>query len=259
MNLYLRDDDTSFFTTKEELCSAFDGIWEYGPINLAVIPYSVFTENHGIKGEYFQDPTKEYFIGNNRELVSFLKRKISENKVSIMLHGYSHYYFPTTSLNYPFGIPEFLYLENQRDKILKAKNDLENLFNVEIKWFIPPSNSLSKETIVACDTLGLNVPLLLNLKDRFIDIIFDSPFSFFQNRLNKITKRNSPLKIGNHHEISCISYTSETDFCSSYVENTYNKVLATHYWELIRHTHIKEKVISDVRHYGGILNNMNNI
>ncbi len=259
MNLYLRDDDTSYFTTIEELNNAFEGIWEFGPVNLAVIPYAVYTQNHGVKGMYFQDSSKEYFIGDNTKLASFIKQKVKEGKVTIMLHGYNHYYLPIINNKYPFGIPEFIYCENQLEKISKAKVDLENLFNTEIKWFIPPSNSLKKETIDVCDDLRLNIPLLMNLMDRFFEVAIRSPYSFFQNRLNKISLRNTPLKIGNHLEISCVSYTTETDFSSRYVENSFYKIISTHYWELNKYPSIKNKIIEDIYHYGGIINSMNKI
>lgn len=259
MHLYLRDDDTSFFTSVEELNSAFDGIWEHGPVNLAIIPYAVFTKNHGIKEKYFQDPSKEFFIGDNNKLVDFLKEKIKENKVTIMLHGYNHYYLPTNNKKYPFGIPEFVHSNNQFERISNAKNDLENLFNVEIKWFIPPSNSLTKETIKACDELKLNIPLLMNLKNRLWEILKESPSALLQNRLNKISNRNNPLKIGNHIEISCVSYTTETDFDSTYVSNSLNKIISTHYWELIKYPEIKQKVIKNIKQYNGVLKSMNDI
>jgi hypothetical protein len=133
------------------------------------------------------------------------------------------------------------------------------LFNVEIKWFIPPSNSLTKETIKACDELKLNIPLLMNLKNRLWEILKESPSALLQNRLNKISNRNNPLKIGNHIEISCVSYTTETDFDSTYVSNSLNKIISTHYWELIKYPEIKQKVIKNIKQYNGVLKSMNDI
>lgn len=259
MNLYIRDDDTSYFTKKEELDFAFSEIWKYGPVNLAVIPFSVYTENHGLQNSYKQIPSKEYFIGDNKELVTYLKRLIKENKVQIMLHGFNHYYLPSSEKKYPFGIPEFIFSNNQREKIELGKNALENLFEIEIRWFIPPSNALTRHTIDICDQLNLNVPLLLNLKNRLPEILYQSPLALINNRLNKVNGNNVPLKFKNHLEISCVSYTTQTDFKSDYVRNTYNKVLSTHYWELNKNQHIKERVIEDIKQYGGIINGMNDI
>jgi len=44
---------------------------------------------------------------------------------------------------YPFGIPEFNHKKNQYEKIKEGKEALEKLFEIKIKWFIPPSNALT--------------------------------------------------------------------------------------------------------------------
>jgi len=92
MNYYIRDDDTSFFTSPDELVEAYEKIWIYGPVNLAIIPYCVKTFNNGQENNFFQDLSTQFFIGDNKKLVVFLKRMINERKVNIMLHGYNHSY-----------------------------------------------------------------------------------------------------------------------------------------------------------------------
>jgi hypothetical protein len=254
---FIRDDDTSFFTTEEDLTRAYNGIWEYGPISLAVIPYCVYTEKNGNKEFFKQDNSKEYFIGNNKSLVSFLRNKIAENKVNIMLHGYNHYYYPLKSKQYPFGIPEFIHSKNQYELIKRGKNDLEELFNVDIKWFIPPSNAVKAETINACDRLNLNIPLVLNLKDRFFSTLLNSPAAFIDNRVNRHSALNKPLLFRNHKEILCTSYTSVTDFDSSYVKKQENMVIATHYWELLEFPHLKNRIMDDLNYYEKKIFSMN--
>lgn len=261
MNYYIRDDDTSFFTTPDDLIRAYENIWIYGPVNLAIIPFTVKTYNFGKKGEYFQELSEQYFIGDNKELVLFLKKLILENKITIMLHGYNHAYLPSNNSKlYPFGIPEFIYTKNQFEKIKEGKEALENLFNVKIKWFIPPSNALTKETIDACDKLKLNIPLTFNLKNRFLSILLKNPMSFIINRINLYTIYNYPIKIDNHKEILCTSYTSVTDFNSKYVSDYKNKVIATHYWEVNKFIHIKDKIIDDIeKKYNRCIKSMNEI
>ncbi len=259
MKLFLRDDDTSYFTKVSELEKAFEGIWDYGPVNLAIIPYAVETFNQGLLNEQFQTQ-KEFFIGDNLELVEFIKNKIKEGKVNVMLHGYNHYYKKASveSNIYPFGIPEFIYSENQFERIKKGKIALEKLFDVQIKWFIPPSNSLKIETLIACDNLKLNLPLVLNLKKRLFYVIFDNPINFFVNRYNKFTLKNFPLKFKNHKEIMCVSFTSATNF-NNKVQYSGNEVIATHYWELNRYPSIKNELIKELKRFNFELHSMNDI
>jgi hypothetical protein len=257
MKYFIRDDDTSFFTSKKDLVDAYSDIWIYGPVNLAVIPYVVKTENHGIIGKYVQDPSIEYFIGDNVELVCFLKELIEENKITIMLHGFNHYYKPTNDPFYPFGIPEFLYTNNQYDKIAKGKTELEQLFGCKIKWFIPPSNALSNETILACDKLGLNIPLVFDLKKRSLISLIENPFNLIVNRVNKYFNSNFPLYFKNHKEIKCVSYTSVSDFLN--VRNEKNMVIATHYWEVNKIPNIKIQILQDIAIYGNKIYSMNEI
>lgn len=261
MNYYIRDDDTSFFTSPDDLISAYENIWIYGPVNLAVIPFTVKTYNFGQKDIYSQDLSREYFIGDNKNLVIFLKRLIKEKKVNLMLHGYNHAYLPHNDKDlYPFGIPEFIYTNNHFNRIKLGKETLEKLFNVTIKWFIPPSNALTLETINACDRLNLNIPLVYNLKNRFTETLFNSPLAFIINRMNLCTNNNFPISIGKHKEILCTSYTSNTDFNSAYCRFLKNKVIATHYWEVNRYQHIKNRIIEDIQNeYNCCIKSMNEI
>jgi hypothetical protein len=256
MKLYIRDDDTSFFTQVSEIEEAYNDIWEFGPINLAVIPYSVQTFNQGELGLQYQEQT-EYYIGDNYALVEYLKKKISENKVNIMLHGYNHYYKESDDyVKYPFGIPEFLHCKNHYDRIKHGKDKLEELFNIKIKWFIPPSNKLTLETIKACDRLGLNIPLVFNLKNRFWNVLINNPGNFIVNRLNKYSNINNPLIFENHVELLCTSFTSVTDFSNIKKVNG-NNVIATHYWELNKFPSIKGEILRELKRSDFKLNSLN--
>lgn len=257
---FIRDDDTSYFTTIDQLELAYGDLWSYGPIGLAVIPFTVKTENHGEIGNQVQYPDKEYFIGDNKELVLYIKNLIKEKKVYIMLHGFNHYYRPSDDkTRYPFGIPEFIYTDNQYEKIKKAKEALENLFDIEIKWFIPPSNALVKETILACDKLNLNLPLLFPLQQRFFSTLLRNPLNFLINRLNLISTYNFPLSFKRHKEIRCTSYTSVTNFDSSYARHRTNMVIATHYWELLQYPGLKNRILEDIREYGYKIYSLNDL
>ena len=255
---FIRDDDTSYFTSVEQLKSAYEDLWCYGPIGLAIIPFSVKTLNQGETGNLIQDSNSEHFIGENIELVNYIKKLIKEDKVYIMLHGYNHYYLPSeNNSKYPYRVAEFIYRSDQLRIIKEGKEALENLFGVPIKWFIPPSNALTIETISACDSLQLNLPLLYPLKDRFTANLLNNPKTFFVNRFNIISNFNYPLRFKNHLEIKCTSYTSVTDFNSNYVRRKRNMVIATHYWELLKYPELKLRIIDDIKFYNNKIHSLN--
>ena len=148
MKFAIRDDDTNYFTKPADLERVYKGAWGICPISLAVVPFHASTKSSSIPKKYWHGD-KTFPIGNNKPLVTFLKKKIKERKVSIMLHGYSH-------KTYPEG-PEFLVGDNLYEKAKEGKAYLEKLFNVKIKTFVPPHNRLSEEGRQAVAKAGMNI------------------------------------------------------------------------------------------------------
>ncbi|MFQ5867215.1 MAG: hypothetical protein ACE5IT_04380 [bacterium] len=88
MRFALVDHDTNYFTKSEQLESVYGKIWDKMPVSLSVVPFHACTKSGAIPREYWQGD-RIFPISDNKELVEFLKRKISENKISILMHGYS--------------------------------------------------------------------------------------------------------------------------------------------------------------------------
>ena len=92
MKFAIRDDDISFFTRPEDLENIYKEIWERNIlVSFSVVPFSVESHYCGDWDNFYQE-TELKAIGENKDLVDFLKSKLKENKISIMLHGYSHQY-----------------------------------------------------------------------------------------------------------------------------------------------------------------------
>ena len=85
MNCLIRDDDISFLTRPQDLVSAWGWFLEKGQakLNLAVIP---FVE----RGEFEPSIKGVCPLGDNTELVEFVKDGIVRGKIEIMLHGFDH-------------------------------------------------------------------------------------------------------------------------------------------------------------------------
>jgi len=148
MRFALVDHDTNYFTKPEQLESVYRKIWDKIPISLSVVPFHACTKSRAIPREYWQG-NRIFPIGGNKELVEFLKRKISENKISILMHGYNHRDYEN---GYEFEVGDRLY-----EKVKEGKKYLQELFEVEIKTFAPPHNSLSKEGMKAVIANKLNI------------------------------------------------------------------------------------------------------
>jgi predicted deacetylase len=158
----------------------------------------------------------------------------------VLLHGYNH-------KNYPGGF-EFQAGEHLLDRILKGKLELERLFDVGLRTFVPPHNALSRRGLEAVDQSGLNVLgsfLSFSPRRRPWDWTTASNYlKVWAYRRRTGRGRHDrmvfprPLRYANHAELGCYGLIPGTtldslvqgfeearsaggDFC-----------LATHYWEI---------------------------
>jgi len=180
----IRDDDVSYFTSPEKLEKIYKSAWDMGfKVSFAAIPMHKGTNNLNIPPE-FRNTGKYYPINQNKELVEYLKAKISEGKADIMQHGFCH----TENSNLPalkFDLEKGLLLgyngqktdlskysefhgADEKDvssKIKKGKIILEETFGVPIKVFVSPQELLTKHLWMAlwknnlnyCGSIGRNV------------------------------------------------------------------------------------------------------
>ena len=131
----IRDDDTSYFTRPEHLEACYGDVWDMCPISLSVVPFHASTKSGGVPPEYWEGD-RTFPVGENQELVRFLRGKIREGRVCITMHGYSHQ-------DQRDG-PEFDTGVDLVRKVREGKQYLEELFGVPIRVFIPPHNTISR-------------------------------------------------------------------------------------------------------------------
>lgn len=199
MKLIIRDDDLNYYTNPEELEYLYSDIWDKIPICFATIP-KVGNVHMAIPSEKL-NINKNRPIGENKELVNYLKKKISEGKIIIWQHGYTH-------RNYKSKFE----LERKEEKIItrelkEGKKYLENLFKIKIDTLVPPHDRISFEGIKAAEKIGFkNICRGYSPLPR--EVIFDIKrlwafrkiFFFWLKNGKKITYPNK-LKIGEHYEI----------------------------------------------------------
>lgn len=161
MKFIIRDDDISYHFQPEQLSKWYEGIIDICPISICIPPFikgnffeGIYRLDHHIKrGREVWLADESYRIGDNKELVSYLKNLIKGGKVSIGLHGIRHRNEEEISKtpmkgNYITGA-EFYTQEDYTDKLHEAKSYLEQVFETDINYFTPPQNLISPKGLEA--------------------------------------------------------------------------------------------------------------
>ena len=234
--LAIRDDDTSFFTSPDDLESTYAPYWGKVPVSLATVPFSV-PEHRGRSFNDHYPPDGEMPLGDNKPLVEWLKEKIKLGHVEIMLHGYSHRYKQISG----YWIGEYGWKREQQliEETMRGKAYLEELLDVDIKVFVPPSNTISKVGIQAIRRAGLNLSGIMGRSgDRPWTV--DYPVAYLKRwgwRLLKGDSYPHPLTLGGIRELRAYALTprASADSLMHSLETCAAIrapfVIATHYWE----------------------------
>lgn len=144
----IRDDDTCYFTTPQELQANYGEVWDICPVSLSVVPFHACTKSGAVPRKFWRGD--EIFpVGDNAELVKFLREKIAEGKVYLAMHGYSH-------KDEADGF-EFETGQNLGRKVSEGKRYLEQIFGVPIRIFVPPHNTLSRAGYQAVVSNALSI------------------------------------------------------------------------------------------------------
>ena len=148
MYFCIRDDDTSFFTSADELENAYGQMSQWGPVSLAVIPFCRAGMSKGVP-EKFRGRWSTHPLHENAELVSYLRQRVSEGRFEIMLHGYHH--------DEPDNQFEFAHGDHLPERVSTGKKYLEDLINTRIRVFVAPRNSIGREGLNALAAESLHL------------------------------------------------------------------------------------------------------
>jgi hypothetical protein len=260
VSLIIRDDDLSYWTKPCDIENVYKPLFDKKiKISFATVPFSVKQYFSGSRKNMYQE-LDEKSIGENNEITEYLKEKINDGLVEIMLHGYNHLYSfecdsvvkiatkenlqkprePNKKINF-LGEYSYQNYKTLNKKTKDGKEYLEDLFKVKVTNFVPPSNQIGKAGIKAIVNNNLNLSGLIGLKyNREITIkgIFAYLCRVFFALQNKGITYPNICDYGKHKELVGYALTPSTDY------NRYNRQLehckkynlpfqiATHYWEL---------------------------
>jgi predicted deacetylase len=239
MIIAIRDDDTCFFTKPEQLSSVYNDYWHICPVTLSVIPFADAQHESRppvvlVPPEY-QGNAKEYPIGQNEELLVHLRYLLSEGRIGISLHGYSH--------KRENGKPEFVSGQILHKKAIEGKEYLEKLFNHKITIFTPPNNSLSRAGAKAVINAGMNIVMAYGFYpwERAMNYQNLKCFVILLGHYLKYKKRYpypGILDCGTHKEHACVALGRKStskqlkDSFHFLKDNGANMCIATHYTAL---------------------------
>ena len=143
-----RDDDTSFFTSPDELERAYGEVTKWGPVSLAIIPFCRAGTSQGIP-EKFRGRWSVHPFHTNTELVEWLRSGIAGGRYEPMLHGYHH--------DVPDGSREFATGINLAQKVADGRKYLEDVLGAPVRVFVPPHNAIRREGLHAVAREGLHL------------------------------------------------------------------------------------------------------
>jgi hypothetical protein len=148
MYFCIRDDDTSFFTSPDDLESAYGEISRRGPISLAIIPFCRAGTSRGVPAAH-RMRWSVHPLHENGTLVDYLRQSIHAGRFEAMLHGYHH--------DEPDGIPEFSGSRDLRRRAREGRRYLEEVLGTKVRMFVPPHNAIGGQGLRAIAAEGLHL------------------------------------------------------------------------------------------------------
>jgi predicted deacetylase len=232
MYFCIRDDDTNFFTTPEDLEHAYGEISRWGPVSLAIIPFCRPGTNQAVPDK-FRDRMSIHPLHKNPSLVEYLRQGISQGRYEAMLHGFHH--------DEEHGRPEFAQGSELASRVTKGKKYLEDLLAAPIRVFVPPHNTIGHQGLRAIAREGLHLGGVAGVRGGW-------PLTSLRTwslwwRLYHWRKNGGLgvpwiLDLKDHYEIAGNAVTPRSSLQRN--EATFQQALtkggvfcaATHYWEL---------------------------
>lgn len=232
MHFCIRDDDTSYFTSPDELERAYGDVTQHGPVSLAVIPYCRAGNSKWVP-EPFRNRWSVHALHENEALVSYLRAGICAGRFEIMLHGYYH--------DEPQGHAEFLTGHELALRMADGRKYLEDLLGTTIRVFVPPHNTIGRQGLHAIASHGLHLGCLAGVRSGW-PLLSCTTWRLWL-KLRRWRKKGAVgipwvLDLGDHHEIAGnpVTPTSRLERNQRAFESAMRMrgvfCAATHYWEL---------------------------
>lgn len=254
----IRDDDLSYYTDLKELKKLYDPLLDRGfKVSFATIPNEKYTCHKGDRNKFYQ--LEEYkTIDANQEIMQYIKSQLAEEKIEIMLHGYSHEY---RVVNNHF-IAECIHKAEKHlhSDLLQGKRYLEDLFNQSIVSFVPPSNQIGGKGVKVLGNIGIKYlsgtvnPLFnrpYNLSSIGSWVIYMMYYIKYKHRYANTLSNGYTQELTYYvltPQIELEQLKQDFHFC---LKHNTPFVLATHHWELFENSFMKETFVKFIDYVDG--------
>jgi hypothetical protein len=246
MYFCIRDDDTSFFTSPEDLERVYGEVSQWGPISLAVVPFHRAGPSKGVP-EKFRGRWSVHPLHENQPLVDYLRTGIAQGRFEIMLHGYHH--------DEPDGQPEFASGDDLLCRLADGRKYLEDVLDTTVRVFVPPHNTIGRQGLRAIAREGLHLGGTAGVRAGW-PLLSRRTWRLWL-RLRRWRKSGGlgipwVLDLGDHREIAGNPVTPLSSLQRN--EAALESALAvggvfcaaTHYWELgVPHMHAGEPTVGE--------------
>ena len=232
MEFCIRDDDTSFFTSPDDLERAYGEISQKGPVSLAIIPFCRAGGSKCVPLAY-RNQWSVHPLHENESLVEYLRHRIREGRFEAMLHGFHH--------DEPAGRPEFTVAAHLRRKVAEGRRYLEQVLQTSVRVFVPPHNAIGRDGLRAVAAEGLHLGGAAGLRSGWSLGSHRAWATWLRLRSWRLAGgRGIPwiLDLQDHREIPGVAITPVSSFdqnaaaldCALADGSVF--CAATHYWEL---------------------------
>lgn len=152
VKLAIRDDDMNFFTKVEDIIEVYKEIPDF-PVSFAVISTVTDVSTMGNCPDTKGNQTPRW-VGDNLELISWLKIRLNEGKADVLFHGITHGYKFQDGKR--LAEMQWRKEKNLAVEIRDLKKRLEEIIDYPIRVFVAPSNKISKYGIKCVAANGMN-------------------------------------------------------------------------------------------------------
>jgi hypothetical protein len=232
MYFCIRDDDTSYFTSPEELDRAYGEATKWGPVSLAIIPFCRAGRSKCVPEKY-RGRWSIHPLHENKRLVGWLRTGVAAGRYEAMLHGYHH--------DEPNRQPEFVSGDELSRKVTDGKKYLEDLLGTPIRVFVPPQNAVGRRGLRAIVQAGLHLGGVAGVRSGWSPTSRATWATWFNLRNWRARGgQGTPwvLDLGDHRELAGNAVTPVSSLSQN--ETIFDEAMtlrgvfcaATHYWEL---------------------------
>ncbi len=227
------------FTDPDRIHRLYRELWGVVPVGFSVIPFHVGAEHPAIPVN-LRSSGSEYPLGDNLELVAFLRESRERGWCEVLQHGCTHEDFPS-------GF-EFEAAPDIEARLRRGSDYLAETLGRRPRIFVPPHNALSYRGLRAVDRAGVDVLgtfLWFNPRARPWDRRTASNWlrvSLYRRRTGRHRRDRfvypRVLVYGGHREFGCHDLVPGTTFeqlrggLDEARRIRGNMCLATHFWEL---------------------------